>query len=248
MQPLLFLLAFLMPPEPGTGIITGGHEAKPHSRPYMALIHYLVEETPNRCGGVLVRKDFVLTAAHCWGSSVNVVALGVHNIQQQESTWQVIPVKEAIHHPDYNPQNFSNDIMLIKLERKAMQTAAVRTLSLPWGKAQVKPREVCSVAGWGQDSMGISANILQEVELTVEKDEECESIFPDHYNQTTHICVGDPKMMKNILKGDSGGPLVCENVAHGIASYGQNNGTPPTVFMKVSHYMPWIKRTMKLFP
>ncbi|XP_070484041.1 granzyme H-like isoform X2 [Equus przewalskii] len=184
MQPLLLLLAFLMPPEPGTGIITGGHEAKPHSRPYMALIHYLVEETPNRCGGVLVRKDFVLTAAHCWGSSVNVVALGVHNIQQQESTWQVIPVKEAIHHPDYNPQNFSNDIMLIKLERKAMQTAAVRTLSLPWGKAQ----------------------------------------------------------------GDSGGPLVCENVAHGIASYGQNNGTPPTVFMKVSHYMPWIKRTMKLFP
>ncbi|XP_070484049.1 granzyme H-like isoform X3 [Equus przewalskii] len=162
MQPLLLLLAFLMPPEPGTGIITGGHEAKPHSRPYMALIHYLVEETPNRCGGVLVRKDFVLTAAHCWGSSVNVVALGVHNIQQQESTWQVIPVKEAIHHPDYNPQNFSNDIMLIK--------------------------------------------------------------------------------------GDSGGPLVCENVAHGIASYGQNNGTPPTVFMKVSHYMPWIKRTMKLFP
>uniref|UniRef100_A0A8C4LYL9 Peptidase S1 domain-containing protein n=1 Tax=Equus asinus asinus TaxID=83772 RepID=A0A8C4LYL9_EQUAS len=50
-----------------SGIITGGHEAKPHSRPYMALIHYLVEETPNRCGGVLVRKDFVLTAAHCWG-------------------------------------------------------------------------------------------------------------------------------------------------------------------------------------
>ncbi|XP_044621781.2 granzyme B-like isoform X2 [Equus asinus] len=134
MQPLLLLLAFLLPPEPATGIIMGGHEAKPHSHPYMAWIQIMDEEMPSRCGGVLVQEDFVLTAAHCWGSSVKVT-LGAHNIKKQERTQQVISVIETIPHPHYNPKKFSNDIMLLKLERKAMQTAAVRPLSLPRGQA-----------------------------------------------------------------------------------------------------------------
>ncbi|XP_058396803.1 granzyme H-like isoform X3 [Diceros bicornis minor] len=113
MWPLLLLLAFLLPPEAGTEDIIGGHEAKPHSRPYMALVQFVVNERKMRCGGVLLRKDFVLTAAHCCGSSVSVT-LGVHNIQAQERTQQVIPVRRDIPHPDYNPKNFSNDIMLLK--------------------------------------------------------------------------------------------------------------------------------------
>nr|XP_008538755.1 PREDICTED: granzyme B-like isoform X2 [Equus przewalskii] len=118
MQPLLLLLAFLLPSEPATGIIMGGHEAKPHSHPYMAWIQIMDEEMPSRCGGVLVQEDFVLTAAHCWGSSVKVT-LGAHNIKKQERTQQVISVIETIPHPHYNPKKFSNDIMLLKLERKA---------------------------------------------------------------------------------------------------------------------------------
>uniref|UniRef100_A0A3Q0S125 Peptidase S1 domain-containing protein n=1 Tax=Amphilophus citrinellus TaxID=61819 RepID=A0A3Q0S125_AMPCI len=41
--------------------IVGGREAKPHSRPYMASIQYLGHHS---CGGILIREDFVLTAAH----------------------------------------------------------------------------------------------------------------------------------------------------------------------------------------
>ncbi|XP_070484172.1 granzyme H-like isoform X1 [Equus przewalskii] len=244
MQPLLVLLAFLLPPKPGTGIIIGGHEAKPHSRPYMVLIQVPGKEKPSRCGGVLVRKDIVLTAAHCWGNTINVT-LGAHNMEKQETTQQIIPVKETIRHPDFIYEKLSNDIMLIKLERKAKLTAAVRTLSLPWGKAQVTPGQVCSVAGWGQDSMGISANILQEVELTVQKDVECESRYRPFYSRATQICVGDPKKMKNSIRGDPGGPLICNNMVQGISSYGQLSGNPPGVFTKVSYYLSWIKRTMK---
>ncbi|XP_070375102.1 granzyme H-like isoform X5 [Equus asinus] len=135
MQPLLLLLAFLLSSGAEAEEIIGGHEARPHSCPYMALVQFLVEEAKHRCGGVLVRQDFVLTAAHCWGSSIKVT-LGAHNIQKQERTQQVISVKKAIPHPDYNPKNLANDIMLLKLEREAKLTAAVRTLSLPWGTGQ----------------------------------------------------------------------------------------------------------------
>lgn len=48
-------------------------------------------------------------------SSINVT-LGAHNIQTQERTQQHIPVLRAIPHPDYDPDNFLNDIMLLQVQ------------------------------------------------------------------------------------------------------------------------------------
>ncbi|KAF5925778.1 hypothetical protein HPG69_002228 [Diceros bicornis minor] len=190
----------------------------------MAFVQFLANERQYRCGGVLVRKDFVLTAAHCWGSSIDVT-LGAHNIQEQEKTQQAIPVSKAIRHQDYNSKNFSNDIMLLKLAREANQTTEVRPLSLPRGKAQVRPGQVCSVAGWGQVyQKGPYSDTLQEVELTIQKDQECESHLRNYYNSTIQLCAGDPKEKKSSFKGDSGGPLLCKSVIQGIVSYGRSDG------------------------
>lgn len=43
------------------------------------------------------------------------VTLGAHNIKKPEKTQQVIPVKKAIPHPDYDPNAITNDIMLLKV-------------------------------------------------------------------------------------------------------------------------------------
>uniref|UniRef100_A0A8C3YNX4 Granzyme B n=1 Tax=Catagonus wagneri TaxID=51154 RepID=A0A8C3YNX4_9CETA len=244
MQPFLLLLAFLLPPAAEAGEIIGGHEAKPHSRPYMAFLQFWDRDIQSRCGGFLVREDFVLTAAHCWGSSINVT-LGAHNIKKQERTQQVMAVRKAIRHPDYNEKNFSNDIMLLQLARKAKLTAAVKTLSLPKAKARVKPGQVCSVAGWGQVAMGTYTDTLQETSLTLQKDQKCESYLRNYYDGTIQLCVGDPRKKQSTFKGDSGGPLVCDKVAQGIVSYGQRNGTTPRACTKVSSFLPWIKKVMK---
>ncbi|KAL1791603.1 granzyme C-like, partial [Sigmodon hispidus] len=67
MPPVLIFLTFLMLGACAEEII-GGHEVKPHSRPYMALIRF-VNATGHRrhCGGFLVGDNYVLTAAHCMG-------------------------------------------------------------------------------------------------------------------------------------------------------------------------------------
>lgn len=242
---LLLLLALSLLPGTKAGEIIGGQEAKPHSRPYMAYLEIMNRDTRSRCGGFLIREDFVLTAAHCSGSSINVT-LGAHNIKEKEETQQIIPVAKAIPHPDYNPKDYSNDLMLLKLKRKAKRTKAVRPLNLPRRKVQVKPGDKCYVAGWGQLApKGNFANTLQEVELTVQRDQECESYLKGYYNKAIEICAGDPKIKRASFKGDSGGPLVCKKAAAGIVSFGHTDGSTPRAFTRVSSFLSWIKKMMK---
>uniref|UniRef100_A0A452QQV1 Cathepsin G n=1 Tax=Ursus americanus TaxID=9643 RepID=A0A452QQV1_URSAM len=224
------------------GEIIGGREARPHSHPYMAFLRI---QSPNgllACGGFLVRNDFVLTAAHCWGRTITVI-MGAHNIQRRERTQQHTRALRAIRHPGYNPQTTRNDIMLVQLAKRMRRTSAVRPVALPRGPGRVRPGNRCTVAGWGLLGLNRRTNKLHEVQLTVQRDSRCSNRFR-FYDSQTQICVGNPGQRKS---GDSGGPLVCNGVAQGIVSYGDRRGTPPAVFTRVKSFMPWINRTMRRF-
>uniref|UniRef100_A0A6I8PAL7 Peptidase S1 domain-containing protein n=1 Tax=Ornithorhynchus anatinus TaxID=9258 RepID=A0A6I8PAL7_ORNAN len=226
------------------GKIIGGKDAKPHSRPYMA---YLTITRSNRertnCGGFLVREDFVMTAAHCYGRTINIT-LGAHNIEKKEETQQHMILLRSVTHPEYKKNPPTNDIMLLQLEKKAKVTKAVRPLKLPRSLVKLKPGMVCSVAGWGGNLQSKVQPILQEVKLKVMGDEVCTSCYPRNFKNKTQICAGDPRQYKSSYQGDSGGPLVCGKVAEGIVSYGNKNGSPPRVFTRISSYLSWIKTTM----
>ncbi|KAM6202543.1 uncharacterized protein ACDL77_012261 [Rhynchocyon petersi] len=243
MQLLMLLSTFLLPPGAGAGEIIGGHEARPHSHPYMAYLQILTPNGVSTCGGFLIREDFVLTAAHCLGSSTNVI-LGAHDIQRQERTQQRISVLRAIPHPEYNPQNSFNDIMLLQLRNRARLNRVIRPVALPQNQTRLRPGTLCTAAGWGLISLSRRTSILQEVQLRIQRDQECNIRF-NVFNGRMQICVGNPREMKSVFLGDSGGPLVCNNMAHGIVSYGNPRGTPPAVFTNISNYLSWIKRTMR---
>ncbi|KAM9066409.1 chymase isoform X2 [Sarcophilus harrisii] len=238
---LLLLLTFLLSHETGADEIFGGKESRPHSRPYMVFLNITRCNKMIRCGGFLIRSDFVMTAAHCEGDFITV-KLGAHNIRYSERTWQTINVKHQFPHPEYNGTRFLNDIMLLKLEKKANLTAAVKTIPLTSRLKSVLPGQECLAAGWGRTKPEARASdTLQEVELTLRNSSDCKDL--KCFNERSHLCVGTPNSNKTTLKGDSGGPLVCSGVAQGIDSYGKNK--PPSVFTRIAHYRPWIDKILK---
>ncbi|XP_003474330.1 cathepsin G-like [Cavia porcellus] len=245
MQPLLLLLAFSLLPGAKAGKIIGGREARPHSYPYMAYLQIQTPKSPTFCGGFLVREDFVMSAAHCWGSVINVT-LGAHDVHRLERTQQKVSVLRAIPHPEYDHQTALNDIMLLQLRNRIRRNRFVRPVALPNAGNRLFPGALCTVAGWGQVSLNRTTDRLQEVQLRVQSDRKCIRRF-SIYSSKTEICVGDPRQRKIAFKGDSGGPLVCNNVAQGIVSYGDSEGTPPEVFTRIASYQSWIRRTMRRF-
>ncbi|XP_032337679.1 cathepsin G-like [Camelus ferus] len=245
MRPLLLLVVLLLPPRARAGKIIGGQEARPHSFPYMAYVQIQTQVGATICGGFLVREDFVMTAARCLGSQMNVI-LGAHNISRSESTQQQVSVRRAIRHPRYNQQNNQNDIMLLQLASRVRRNRAVMPVALPQSQSRLSPGTVCTATGWGLVGLNRRTDTLRVVQLRVQRDGECHRRF-DFYTGQTQICVGDPREMKSAFLGDSGGPLVCNNMAQGIVSYGNQLGTPPAVFTRVSSFQHWIRRTMRRF-
>lgn len=94
--------------------ITGGRIAKPHSRPYMVSLQIQGQHV---CGGILIRQDYILTAAHCKDCYQDItVVLGAHNISRKEKSQQRINVKKYHVHPQFISMNQTDyDIMLLKV-------------------------------------------------------------------------------------------------------------------------------------
>ncbi|NXD05652.1 GRAA protein, partial [Certhia familiaris] len=223
--------------------IIGGNEVKPHSRPFMAQIK---ERSRIICGGALIKKNWVLTAAHCKAEKSKVV-LGAHSLEKKEKEQQTFRIEKCIRHPHYNPRTHENDIMLLKLQGKAKLKEAVQTIPLPTSDDDPKPGTACTVAGWGAitNYPYKKPTALMEVNITVISREICNN--KNHYNgkpviTENMICAGDKNGQKDSSKGDSGGPLRCNNVMRGITCFGKQKADGLGVYTRLTkQYLQWIR-------
>ncbi|KAK9519146.1 hypothetical protein VZT92_021892 [Zoarces viviparus] len=227
---LVLILGLTLDGRVHTGEIIGGHEAVPHSRPYMALLKMLKDNgKTGYCCGFLLNQDFVMTAAHCQAKSYTVF-LGLHDFHNRNGVQQ-LNVKQTYPHKDFHDEK--NDIMLLKLSSKANFTKNVKPIALA-DKDDVSPKS-CLVSGWGRteryDSNSMSVT-LKDVTVTLSDNEK--------YALDNMYC---SEGATGPGQGDSGGPLVCEDgKAYGVVSFYKENDL--TYFTKIPDSTSWMEKAM----
>ncbi|XP_034029904.1 trypsin-2-like [Thalassophryne amazonica] len=219
--------------------IVGGYECPKYSQPHQVSLN----SGYHFCGGSLINKDWVVSAAHCYKSRVEV-RLGEHNIMVTESTEQFISSARVIRHPKYNSWNIDNDIMLIKLSRSASLNSNVQPVALPTSFPPAGT--MCLVSGWGNTmSSTADRNKLQCLKIPILSDRDCKNSYPGMITDSM-FCAGYLEGGKDSCQGDSGGPLVCNGQLQGIVSwgYGCAEKDHPGVYTKVFIFVDWLQTTM----
>uniref|UniRef100_A0A3B3BV47 trypsin n=1 Tax=Oryzias melastigma TaxID=30732 RepID=A0A3B3BV47_ORYME len=220
--------------------IVGGYECRKNSVSYQVSLNVGY----HFCGGSLISSTWVVSAAHCYQSRIQV-RLGEHNIAVSEGTEQFIDSSKIIRHPNYNSWNLDNDIMLIKLSSPASLNSYVSTVSLPSSCASAGTS--CLISGWGNTS-GSGSNYpdrLMCLDAPILSDTSCRNSYPGEITSNM-FCAGFLEGGKDSCQGDSGGPVVCNNQLQGIVSWGYGCAVKdrPGVYTKVCNYNTWIRDTM----
>ncbi len=188
-----------------------GDDAPFRSYRFMVSLRLADEPRSHRCGGTLIERDIVLTAAHCVaripdGGLVAVVGSDIPG-------WPKARRIPTLGHrfPDTFTFRVDNrdDIAVVRLARP-QTTSRIR---LATGEPRVGSRVV--TAGWGCTNAPpvckVRADNLQASGQTVLRDSSCgRDVFWTRpvYSARTNICTRGTKPRSTINRGDSGGPLL----------------------------------------
>lgn len=242
---------------PGGRRIVGGVPA--HIQDYewqVALKITGPDGTPFLCGGSLITRTWVLTAAHCFqqGSiaSGTRALSGVDNFPPLGG-W--LDIKRIIVHPDYTPPDEAaerppqNDIAMVEL---AAPDTNPNSDIIPMAGPDTKVAGELEVTGYGITSPnGTSpSQRLMMAYVPYVDNTACNAQRSFHGNVTNAmICAGKTKT--DSCTGDSGGPLIMRAddgpVLVGVVSYGISCGKQykPGIYTRVSFYRDWIASVMQ---
>jgi secreted trypsin-like serine protease len=174
------------------GRIVGGTVVSPNSIPWQAGLIITLPSGTILCGGSLVSTTRVVTAAHCVvGSSSTQVVLGAHSIITMEPSQQRRTVSPGNYrnHPQYNPNNWNNDVSVLIMPSAVTITTQVRTIPIAPASAPTFAGVTATMSGWGATTTGgPSTNLLRSTTNTVVTNDQCRQFHANQFVIDSTIC------------------------------------------------------------
>jgi secreted trypsin-like serine protease len=226
--------------------ILGGTEVTNGKYPFMAFIEIntLIGGVAY-CGGTLIDRDSVLTAAHCLENSIGASVVVGRTDLRQRNQGQVREGSRPFIHPRFDPTTGAYDAGVLKL-RRAVTGIKPIALSTASQNYLEKPGRKLTVAGWGVTRFnGTPVARMRAVSVPVISDSRAETVYdafvgsPLGYVPPLMVAAG--KQSKSACVGDSGAPLFAyggRSTQLGIVSGGRYKcGTAryPAVYTEVNN-------------
>jgi len=222
--------------ETDTEMIVGGEPAEPGEYPFQVRLYETLDDDIGFCGGSIIDKQWILTAAHCLLDTDSVV-VGFGDVDRTKTT--KIESEKIIVHPDY-VDGKKADVALVKLSKPIPDAPSVPFADEKASQGLLRPGARATVTGWGaiwdfqafDNAMDVMAGrrtlserrlldneelqaprMLHEVDIEVIDPQECKAVYEQLQVSAfrigdTEICATGPRGGKDSCFGDSGGPLV----------------------------------------
>ncbi|CAN5913582.1 hypothetical protein BH23ACT11_BH23ACT11_21790 [soil metagenome] len=186
------------------------------------------------CGGTLIDRNSVLTAAHCvTGARATHLRVTVGRTALKSNQGVIRKVRRIFIHPKYRSHSSRYDAAVLKLRGAVRNVAPIR---IPGAKQNFyeKKGSRAIVAGWGntiaQPASGYNGsnypNRMQEAKVPIRTDRYGRSVYGSSYVPRLMIAAG--RTGKDTCQGDSGGPLFKKRAGKfyqiGITSFGAGCG------------------------
>ncbi|KAK0061847.1 trypsin-7 [Biomphalaria pfeifferi] len=201
------------------------------------------------CGGSIVDKRHIVTAAHCMkdkntGALLPASSVYVRVGSSSISNTKFYRVSNVYVHPRHIPSINDYDVAVLTLAQDLIFSYCVAPICLPDYWENPEDADYCTSSGWGvTDFYSYSLQQkLRAVELPIVNQNQCQQSYGSRLINNLKFCAGDYiNGGIDTCQGDSGGPLMCLRqgrfVLYGIVSFGTGcaRARYPGIYTRVSN-------------